>query len=85
MAIPEATDSVSRGRLSRGQKRGGISRAVVVVVVVVCLFLCELVRAGSTDRDETFSGDIWHCQERISLKPAQSVEILVVRRLNKWF
>ena len=47
--------------------------------------LCELVQAGLTDFDETFGGDIWHCQERISLKPAQSVEILMVRRLKKWF
>ena len=55
------------------------------VVVVVCPLLTELVRAGWTDCDETFGGDIWHCQERISLKPARSVEIWGVRRLKKWF
>ena len=53
--------------------------------VVVCPLRIELVRAGLTDRDETFGGDIWHCQERISLKPAQSVDIWGVRRLKKWF
>ena len=53
--------------------------------VVVCLLLAELVRAGWTDCDETFGGDNWHCQERISLKPARLVEIWVVQRLKNWF
>ena len=65
-----------------GKIAGGISRAVCLSV---CPLRIELVRAGLTDRDETFGGDIWHCQERISLKPARSVEIWVVRRLKKWF
>ena len=65
---------------TRAKSRGDQPRRLSV-----CPLRGELVRAGLTDRDETFGGDIWHCQERISLKPARSVEIWVVRRLKKWF
>ena len=57
----------------------------VVVCLSVCLLRIELVRDGLTDRNKTFGGDIWHCQERISLKPARPVDIWGVRRLKKWF
>ena len=64
----------------RGCARGGRARQVVQPrrsssSLSVCLLLGELVRDGLTDRDETFGGDIWHCQERISLKPARLVYI----------
>ena len=65
-----------------GCAQGGRARQVVQprrsslsVCLSVCLLRIELVRDGLTDRDETFGGDIWHCQERISLKPTRPVDI----------
>ena len=67
MDIRETTFHLGEGRARQGaQPRHSLS---------VCLFRGELVRAGSTNRDETFGGDIWHCQEHISLKTAGLVEI----------
>lgn len=63
----------------RGRAFQGLSPAIV------CLLLGELVWAGLTNCDETFRGDICHCQECICLNPAQLVEIWMVRWLKKWF
>ena len=56
-------------------RQGVQPRRSLCVCLCVCLFRGELVQAGLTNLAETFGGDIWHCQERISLKPARPVDI----------
>ena len=41
----------------------------------VCPLRGELVRGGWSDRDETFGGGRWQCQERLSPEPARLVEV----------
>ena len=74
-----------QGRAQGDRARQGVQPRRSSSSSSLCPLRIELVRAGLTDRDETFGGDIWRCQERISLKPAQSVDIWGVRRLKKWF